>query len=174
MGASNEKRRGNHWRDAARAEMQNFERHGVYVEVSEDQLPSWNAYSKRASEVIDMTWVLRKEKDEKGKLLKYKARKVVCSNQQKPKALAAGTEHTLETFAPAARSATFKLLCAVGCIANLRLRQSDVEAAHLQGKFEGDKGEVYVRPPPDERFFDDRGVPIVWKLLKPLYGGADA
>eukprot|EP00965_Chrysotila_dentata_P011551 377751-Pleurochrysis_carterae.AAC.1 len=67
-------------------------------------------------------------------------------------------EHTLETFAPAARSATFnKLLCAVGCTANLRVRQLDVEAAYLQGKFEGDHGEVHVRPPPDERFFDDRG-----------------
>eukprot|EP00965_Chrysotila_dentata_P232422 6198963-Pleurochrysis_carterae.AAC.1 len=65
-----------HWRDAARAEMQNFERHGVYVEVSEDQLPSWNAYSKRASEVIDMIWVLRNKKDEKCELLKYKARAV--------------------------------------------------------------------------------------------------
>eukprot|EP00965_Chrysotila_dentata_P131600 4350410-Pleurochrysis_carterae.AAC.1 len=29
-------------------------------------------------------------------------------------------------------------------------------------------------PPPDERFFDDRGVPIVWKFLKSLYGEADA
>eukprot|EP00965_Chrysotila_dentata_P029718 987646-Pleurochrysis_carterae.AAC.1 len=87
--------------------MQNFERHGIYVEVSEDQLPSWNANSKRASEVIDMMWVLRKNKDEKGELLKYKARAVVCGNQQKRKALAAGTEHTVETFAPAARSATF-------------------------------------------------------------------
>eukprot|EP00965_Chrysotila_dentata_P163374 5396248-Pleurochrysis_carterae.AAC.2 len=47
----------NQWRgDAARAEMQNFERHGVYVEVSEDQLQTWNSTSKRASEVIDMMW----------------------------------------------------------------------------------------------------------------------
>eukprot|EP00965_Chrysotila_dentata_P033456 1113707-Pleurochrysis_carterae.AAC.1 len=38
--------------------------------------------------------------------------------------------------------------------------QFDVEAAYLQGKFEGDDGERHVRPPPDERFFDDRGVPI--------------
>eukprot|EP00965_Chrysotila_dentata_P009475 308797-Pleurochrysis_carterae.AAC.1 len=94
--------------------------------------------------------------------------------EQKCKATAAGLKHTLETFAPAARFATFKLLCAVGCVANLRVRQFDVEAAYLQGKFEGDDGEVYVRPPPDERYFDDRGVPIVWKLLKPLYGKADA
>eukprot|EP00965_Chrysotila_dentata_P074521 2461434-Pleurochrysis_carterae.AAC.1 len=75
-----------------------------------------------------MMWVLRKTKDEKGDLLKYKARAVVCGNQQKHKALAPGAEHTLETFAPAARSATFELLCAVGCVANLRVRQFDVEA----------------------------------------------
>eukprot|EP00965_Chrysotila_dentata_P221692 6192520-Pleurochrysis_carterae.AAC.2 len=76
-------------------------------------------------------------------------------------------------FAPAARSATFKLLCAVGCIANLRVRQFDVEAAYLQGKFQGDEGKVYFRPPPDKRFFHDRGVPIVWKPLKAQYGEAD-
>eukprot|EP00965_Chrysotila_dentata_P109499 3618593-Pleurochrysis_carterae.AAC.1 len=46
----------NQWRDAARAEMHNFERHGVYVEVSEDQLQTWNSTSKRASEFIDMMW----------------------------------------------------------------------------------------------------------------------
>eukprot|EP00965_Chrysotila_dentata_P171543 5661357-Pleurochrysis_carterae.AAC.1 len=41
----------NQWRDAARAEMQNFELHGVYVEISEDQLQTWNSTSKRASEL---------------------------------------------------------------------------------------------------------------------------
>eukprot|EP00965_Chrysotila_dentata_P105179 3473673-Pleurochrysis_carterae.AAC.1 len=111
-----------------------------------------------------MMWVLRKKKDEKGELLKYKAQP----------ALASGTEHIFETVALAAQSATFKLLCAVGCIANLRVRQFDVEAAYLQGKFKGDDDVVYVRLPPHEHFFDDRGMPIVWKLLKPLHGKADA
>eukprot|EP00965_Chrysotila_dentata_P042081 1396179-Pleurochrysis_carterae.AAC.1 len=78
------------WRDAARTEMHNFSRHGVYVEVSEDQLPSWNPSTKRAFEVIDMMWVLKKKRDEKGRLLKYKARAVVCGNQQKSKALNSG------------------------------------------------------------------------------------
>eukprot|EP00965_Chrysotila_dentata_P106599 3520988-Pleurochrysis_carterae.AAC.2 len=97
----------NQWRDAARAEKLNFERHGVYVEV------------------------LRKKKDEKGDLRKCNARAVVCGNQQKRKALlASGAEHNLETFAPAARSATFILLCAVGCVANLRVRQFDVARPH--------------------------------------------
>eukprot|EP00965_Chrysotila_dentata_P032009 1067413-Pleurochrysis_carterae.AAC.1 len=31
-----------------------------------------------------------------------------------------------------------------------------------------------VRPPPDKRFFDDQGVPIIWKMLEPLYGETDA
>eukprot|EP00965_Chrysotila_dentata_P081341 2686228-Pleurochrysis_carterae.AAC.1 len=98
------------WQDAARAEMQNFERHGVYVEVSEDQLPPWNNSTRRAHEVIDMMWVLRIKKTGTGDLLKYKARAVVYGNQQKRKQpLWDLAEHTLETFAPAARSATFKL-----------------------------------------------------------------
>eukprot|EP00965_Chrysotila_dentata_P141065 4662760-Pleurochrysis_carterae.AAC.1 len=80
-----------------------------------------------------MMWVLRKKRDEKGDILKYKARAVVCGNQQKRKTLASCSEHTLETFAPAARLATFKLLCAVGCLANLHVRQFDVDAAYLQG-----------------------------------------
>eukprot|EP00965_Chrysotila_dentata_P173068 5711242-Pleurochrysis_carterae.AAC.1 len=66
----------NQWKDAARTEMQNFERHGVYVEVSEDQLPSWSASTRRAHEVMDMMWVLHKKRDEKGEILKYKARAV--------------------------------------------------------------------------------------------------
>eukprot|EP00965_Chrysotila_dentata_P102711 3390937-Pleurochrysis_carterae.AAC.2 len=104
-----------------------------------------------------MMWVLRKRRDEKGEILKYKARAVVSGNQQKRKALTSESEHLFETFAHAARSATFKhkLLCALGCIANRRVRQFDVDAAYLQGASEGDDGEVHVRPPPDERHFDD-------------------
>eukprot|EP00965_Chrysotila_dentata_P062094 2057288-Pleurochrysis_carterae.AAC.1 len=70
-----------------------------------------------------MMWVLRKKRDENGEVLKYKARAVVCGNQQQRKAVTSGDEHILETFAPAARFATFKLLCAVSCLANLQVRQ---------------------------------------------------
>eukprot|EP00965_Chrysotila_dentata_P157143 5191913-Pleurochrysis_carterae.AAC.2 len=146
----------NQRRDEAQAKMQNFERHGVYIEISEDQLPSWKNHSKRATEVIDMMWVLRKKKGEKGDLLKYKAR-----------AASAGIN----------RSARAARICIRSHSRNLRtscaLRHLQ-KAAYLQGKFEGYDGEVFVRPPPDERFFDDRGVPVAWELLKPLYGEADA
>eukprot|EP00965_Chrysotila_dentata_P075129 2481937-Pleurochrysis_carterae.AAC.1 len=99
-----------------------------------------------------MMWVLRKKRDENGEILKYKARAVVCGNQQKRKDLGSGDEHTLETFAPAARSATFKLLCAVGCLANLRVRQFDVDAAYLQESleselaYEGDLTSRHISP----------------------------
>eukprot|EP00965_Chrysotila_dentata_P010986 357517-Pleurochrysis_carterae.AAC.1 len=73
----------NNWRDAAQSEMQNYQRHGVYIEVSEDQLPSWNASTKRAFEVVDMMWVLTSKRDKKEEILRYKARAVVFGNQQK-------------------------------------------------------------------------------------------
>eukprot|EP00965_Chrysotila_dentata_P078310 2580923-Pleurochrysis_carterae.AAC.2 len=123
-----------------------------------------------------MMWVLRKRKDTKSKLLKYKARAVVCGNQQKRKAQESGTKGILEIFSPsAARLTTFKLLCAVGGIANLRIGQCAVDTAYLQGQFkEGDDEEIYIRPPPAKHNYDNRGAPIVWKLLKPLYGESDA
>eukprot|EP00965_Chrysotila_dentata_P181551 5993060-Pleurochrysis_carterae.AAC.1 len=133
------------WRAAAKVEMDNFERHGVYVEVSEDSLSSWNPHAKRASEVIDMLWVLKTKYDDEGNVLKHKARAVVCGNQQTAKLK--NTEFELETFAPAARSTTFKLLCAVSCLTKRRNRKFDVEAAYLNGEFEGDDPKVHVRPP---------------------------
>eukprot|EP00965_Chrysotila_dentata_P228242 6196492-Pleurochrysis_carterae.AAC.2 len=140
-----------YWREAAHTEMQNFERHGVFVEVSEDPVLLWNSHSKRASEMTDMMRVLRKEEDEKGNLLKYKTRAVMCGNQQKQKALASGDENTLDTFASAARRSL-----PLGRVSRATTKK------------------VYVRPLPDKRFFDDRGVPIIYKLLKSLSGEADA
>jgi hypothetical protein len=76
---------------------------------------------------------------------------------------------SFETFAPTVRHTAFKLLAARGCVAGRRARQFDVEGAFLKGKFE-DNEIVYARPPPNfpggsqYRIFDDRGVPLVWRL----------
>eukprot|EP00965_Chrysotila_dentata_P000246 7479-Pleurochrysis_carterae.AAC.2 len=107
----------------------------------------WNPNTRRATEVVDLMCVLKK-KDEKGDLLKFKARAVACGNQQKAKAQHAGNQLVLGTFAPAARSTTFKLLCALCCVVSCLVRQFDVEAAYLQGFFDGDDASVHVRPPP--------------------------
>jgi hypothetical protein len=71
------------------------------------------------------------------------------------------------------------LLVARGNVTKRRARQFDVEGAYLKGKF-ADNEVVYARPPADfpggtrYRTFDDRGVPLIWRLRVPLYGEADA
>ena len=61
--------------------------------------------------------------------------------------------------------------------AGRRARQFDVEGAYLKRKFE-DGEVVYARPPPNfpdgtrYRIYDERGVPLVWRLKVPLgWGG---
>ena len=82
-------------------------------------------------------------------------------------------------FAPTVRHTTFKLLAARGAVCGRRRLQFDVEGAYLKGKF-ADNEVVYARPPADfpngtrYRHYDDRGIPLVWRLLTPLYGEADA
>eukprot|EP00965_Chrysotila_dentata_P005160 169155-Pleurochrysis_carterae.AAC.6 len=106
-----------------------------YLEVNEDQLPTWSPTTKRAFKVIDM----------------MRARSCALYNQQNSKALNSGTKQTLETFAPAARSATFKQLGAVGCIANHRVRQFDVDAAYLQGYSRASSREMTAKSKSDHR-----------------------
>ena len=58
-------------------EMDNFETYKVFENVAEDSLESWDAKKRRAAEVIDMMWVLKKKYNEMRELLKYKARGTV-------------------------------------------------------------------------------------------------
>ena len=127
--------------------------------------------------MTDTLWVLRQKRGAVNQRTKKKAR--ICYNgaQQKRKAAHNGT--VVETFAPTVRHTTFKLLVARGNVTKRRARQFDVEGAYLKGKF-ADNEIVYARPPADfpggtrYRTFDDRGVPLVWRLRVPLYGEADA
>ena len=80
---------------------------------------------------------------------------------------------SLETFSPACRSTTFKLLIAEACRLGFQLRTWDVEAAYLKGKFEDGAETLYARPPPGYRRYIN-GIPLIWKLKTPLYGEADA
>lgn len=54
----------------------------------------------------------------------------------------------------------------------MRQRTFDIESAYLKGKFKGE--EVYAHLPPGKARRFVHGVPIVWKLLVPLYGEDDA
>ena len=79
----------------------------------------------------------------------------------------------LETFSPATRSSTYCLCCAVGKARGKRHGCFDVTGAYLQGT-PRESEVVFVRPPPGYRTFDERGVPIVWRMAVPLYGQEDA
>mmetsp|Transcript_9335 Transcript_9335/g.20359 ORF Transcript_9335/g.20359 Transcript_9335/m.20359 type:complete len:110 (-) Transcript_9335:278-607(-) len=70
-------------------------------------------------------------------------------------------------------------LYALGAVKGHHCRQFDVEGAHLKGTFENEEV-VYARPPPNfpggsvYHHFDDRGIPLVWRLRVLSYGEADA
>ena len=55
----------------------------------------------------------------------------------------------------------------------MKHKSFDVSGAYLQGA-PRESEIVYARPPPGYRTFNEHGVPIVWRMLVPLYGQEDA
>ena len=157
------------WEKAMEDEIMNLRRNGTIDEdqsLLEDTLPSWNNTKGRASEVVNILWVLKKKYND-GVFDKYKARAVFDGRDQKAK------NPELETFSPACRSTTHKLIAAEACRLGHRQRTWDVEAAYLKGVFPKDSKPLLGRPPPGFRQFIN-GVPLIWVLKTPLYGEADA
>ena len=148
-------------------EMSKLERFEAYEEVPEDSLSTYDRIKRRAREVIDTLWVLKRKRGADSKILEYKARCVINGRQQ----IGRGTD--VETFSSTVRTSTFKTFCAVSCIKGRKRCTFDVSGAYLQGIYENGET-VYARPPPGYRTHDTRGVPIIWRMLRPLYGQADA
>ena len=172
------------WLDAMQNEMHNFTEHKVFSEEPEDSLPTWDAKKGRAGEVVDMLWVLKKKYGAMRELLKLKARGAI--NGAQGKAVDARYNQTpAETFAPAVRHNTCKMMTAASCVRAfqqrdgkgvhpMRYRQADFDAAFLQGKQPEGGRKRYVRPPQGFRHFTRGGVPIVWLLVGNCYGTEDA
>ena len=157
------------WEEACESEIENLRRNGTINEdlaIPEDSLPSWDPSKQRAAQVVNILWVLRVKYID-GIFDKFKARAVFDGRAQKAK------NPTLETFSPACRSTTHKLLTAEACLLGYRLRTWDVEAAYLKGVFDRSSTPLYGRPPPGYRQYIN-GVAQIWVLSTPLYGEADA
>ena len=157
------------WEKACEAEIQSLKRQGTIDDdkmIPEDSLPSWDPVKKSAREVVNILWVLRKKYND-GVFEKYKARAVVDGRDQKKK------NPFLETFSPACRSTTHKLLVAESCRIGYRKRTWDVEAAYLKGIFGEGSQPLHARPPPGYRAYLN-GIALVYVLHTPLYGEADA
>ncbi|GJT95556.1 putative ribonuclease H-like domain-containing protein [Tanacetum coccineum] len=113
-------------------------------------------YGKRA---IGTKWVYRNKKDERGIVIRNKARLVAHGYTQEE-----GIYYD-EVFAPVARIEAIRLFLAYASFKDFVVYQMDMKSAFLYGKIEE---EVYVCQPPG---FEDPEFPNkVYKVEKALYG----
>ncbi|GKF00989.1 putative ribonuclease H-like domain-containing protein, partial [Tanacetum coccineum] len=137
------------WVEAMQEELLQFKIQKVWTLVD---LP----YSKKA---IGTKWVYRNKKDERGILVRNKARLVAQGYKQ---------EESIdydEVFASVARIEAIRLFLAYASFINFLVYQMDVKNAFLYGTIEE---EVYVRQPPS--FVDPEFPERVYKVEKALYG----
>ncbi|GKB07202.1 putative ribonuclease H-like domain-containing protein [Tanacetum coccineum] len=137
------------WVDAMQEELLQFEIQKVWVLVD---LP----YGKKA---IGTKWVYRNKKDERGVVVRNKARLVAQGHRQEE-----GIDYD-EVFAPVARLEAIRIFLAFASYMGFIVYQMDVKSAFLYGKIDE---EVYVSQPPG--FLDPKHPQKVYKVVKALYG----
>nr|GEV44514.1 reverse transcriptase domain-containing protein [Tanacetum cinerariifolium] len=113
-------------------------------------------YGKRA---IGTKWVYKNKKDEKGIVIRNKARLVGQGHTQEE-----GKDYE-EVFAPVARIEAIRLFLAYASFMGFLVYQMDVKSVFLYGTIEE---EVYVYQPPG--FKDPKNPDKVYKVVKALYG----
>ncbi|MFS7939268.1 putative RNA-directed DNA polymerase [Helianthus anomalus] len=119
----------NSWVEAIQEELQLFKRQQVWelVSLPENVSP------------IGIKWVFKNKTDERGIVVKNKARLVVQGYRQEE-----GIDYD-ETFAPVARLEAIRLFLAFAVNHNIKVYQMDIKCAFLYGKIQE---EVYVCQPP--------------------------
>lgn len=140
---------GEEWRSAVQEELGMLKKMGTW-ELKD--LPE-------GRDVVGCKWVFARKLDEKGQVVRHKARLVAQGFSQKP-----GMDFDLDgTFAPVMRLETLRSALALASILGLRVFQLDFKNAYLNGTL---KRPIYMRQPPG---FDD-GTGRVCELLRTLYG----
>ncbi|GJY49977.1 retrovirus-related pol polyprotein from transposon TNT 1-94 [Tanacetum coccineum] len=137
------------WVDAMQEELLQFKIQEVWVLVD---LPN----GKKA---IGTKWVYRNKKDERGVVIRNKARLVAQGHRQEE-----GIDYD-EVFAPVARIEAIRIFLAFASYMGFIVYQMDVKSAFLYGKIDE---EVYVSQPPG--FVDPMHPKNVYKVVKALYG----
>nr|GEW96423.1 putative ribonuclease H-like domain-containing protein [Tanacetum cinerariifolium] len=137
------------WIEAMQEELLQLKMQKVWVLVD---LPN----GKKA---IGTKWVFRNKKDERGIVVRNKARLVAQGHTQEE-----GIDYE-EVFAPIARIEAIRLFLAYDSFMGFMVYQMDVKSAFLYGTI---KEEVYVCQPPgfEEPDYPDK----VYKVVKALYG----
>ncbi|GJR60394.1 putative ribonuclease H-like domain-containing protein [Tanacetum coccineum] len=115
--------------------------------------------SPNGAKVIGTKWVYRNKKDERGVVVRNKARLVAQGHRQEE-----GIDYD-EVFAPVARIEAIRLFLAFASFMGFIVYQMDVKSAFLYGTIDE---EVYVSQPPG--FVDPDHPTKVYKVVKALYG----
>ncbi|GJU34217.1 putative RNA-directed DNA polymerase [Tanacetum coccineum] len=137
------------WVEAMQEELLQFKLQKVWVLVD---LP-------KGHRAIGTKWVYRNKKDERGIVIRNKARLVAQGHTQEE-----GIDYD-EVFAPVARIEAIRIFLAYASYMGFTVFQMDVKSAFLYGQIEE---EVYVCQPPG---FEDPDHPDkVYKVVKALYG----
>ncbi|KAJ9539001.1 hypothetical protein OSB04_031734 [Centaurea solstitialis] len=113
----------------------------------------------RRHRVIGTKWIFRNKTDERGIVIKNKARLVAQGYTQEE-----GIDYD-DVFAPVARIEAIRLFLAFASYKGFKVYQIDVKSAFLYGTIDE---EVYVSQPPG--FEDPKYPDKVYKLRKALYG----
>nr|GEW44209.1 putative ribonuclease H-like domain-containing protein [Tanacetum cinerariifolium] len=137
------------WIEAMQEELLKFKLQKVWTLVD---LPN----GKRAN---GTKWVFRNKKDERGIVIRNKARLVAPGHTQKE-----GTDYN-EAFAPVSRIEAIRIFLAYASFMGFIVYQMDVKSAFLYGTMEE---EVYVCQPPG--FNDPHFCNKVYEVEKALYG----
>ncbi|GJZ64147.1 putative ribonuclease H-like domain-containing protein [Tanacetum coccineum] len=137
------------WVEAMQEELLQFKLQKVWILVD---LP-------KGHRAIGTKWVYRNKKDERGIVIRNKARLVAQGHTQEE-----GIDYD-EVFAPVARIEAIRMFLAYASYMGFMVYQMDVKSAFLYGQIEE---EVYVCQPPG---FEDPDHPDkVYKVVKALYG----
>ncbi|GJW42981.1 putative ribonuclease H-like domain-containing protein [Tanacetum coccineum] len=137
------------WVQAMQEELLQFKLQQVWVLVD---LP-------HGMKVIGTKWVYRNKRDERGMVVRNKARLVAQGYTQEE-----GIDYD-EVFAPVARIEAIRLFLAFASFMGFIVFQMDVKSAFLYGTIDE---EVYVSQPPG--FVDPDHPNKVYKVVKALYG----
>ncbi|GJY81666.1 putative ribonuclease H-like domain-containing protein [Tanacetum coccineum] len=137
------------WVDAMQEELLQFKIQKVWILV---ELP----FGKKA---IGTKWVYRNKKDERGVIVRNKARLVAQGYRQEE-----GIDYD-EFFSPVARIEAIRIFLAFASYMGLIVYQMDVKSAFLNGTIDE---EVYVTQPLG--FVDPKFPKKVYKVVKALYG----
>ena len=139
------------WRTAILNEMVAMRENSVFEEVVAEDVP-------RGTKLLQSMIIFKKKLDDKGNVVKYKARWVAKGYSQTK-----GVNYD-ETFAPTATITAIRLLLSMACQRGMNIQQMDVTTAFLNAPIDH---EIYVRPPPLPELFADG---VVLKLRRGLYG----